>query len=233
MKADKKPSSGEVKRVFAITGELTRKKFPFPPENEWEKRLTKASDVIDSHATVLIVILLALTIAGAILRDKEILAFTIAGSSLLALIGCAVLVVWIPVRLAMLWRMRKDPYCLFLDLVESRLDFAAGYVERLAGCEKTALKLVRETYAIERKQFQERGESLSGGVTKLGIFPAVAAVIILGTQLTSILGAGNLTIALVSLILAFHIVNFSMAAKLWQMDRVIVLLDLAIVQAGD
>lgn len=233
MRVKKKPSAEEVGRVFEITTEVTNASLPLPPEDGAEKLMTKVTDFVNSHTTVMIAILLLTVLLGALLRDSEILRFAIIGASVIAAIGYSVIVAWIPVRVKMLWRLRKEPHCLFLDLVKARLPFVAAYVERLAQCDLAALKLVRESYAIERKQFQDRGESLSGAITKLGILPGIASAIIIGTQLAKAFEFGNWIVSMVALITIFHVLNFSNMKKLHQTERVLMVLDLAIDQASE
>lgn len=62
-------------------------------------------------------------------------------------------------------------------------------------------------------------------------YPGVAAATPFGAQLTADHRYGNWIVSMISLILIFNAVNFSTTKKLRQMDRVILVLDLAIDQA--
>jgi hypothetical protein len=124
-------------------------------------------------------------------------------------------------------QFRKRPYAAFLRSVHSTATFHLQFLHELAGCEKQAVQYVLRHYQLHRVAMERRASLLSGSIDKIGMFPALAAVVLLWLSLSKA-PFGNWLSILVPIIFLFHLLNILAFALQQRMDRVIALLETSV-----
>jgi hypothetical protein len=122
----------------------------------------------------------------------------------------------------------RSPYTFLLSLVQQTLHRNLKYVERLATCNRLAVQYVLAYYKHERNGYEKRAGMIGGAIDKVGIFPALAGLVLLIWNLLKVPGAPGWATFFGPLIFSFYMLSIATSAMTQKMDEVIALLEFSV-----
>jgi hypothetical protein len=225
----------EIKIVLKIVSDAT---CALPPDESLSpeiRRFDKRRNSISAKCNIILKVLLVsiglLFIAVGLVAvfESSAIMLSIETLGVLTIVGSLVVVVlMLAANLPYIQLFFKEPYSFFLAAVESSAVFDIQFVNRLALCKKDAVKYVLTYYRYERAGLEKRGGTIAGSIEKIGLFPALAAVIALWYAFSENKLINEWLPILAPMILVFHIINFIVSTKLQRMDRIIEMLELSL-----
>ena len=124
-------------------------------------------------------------------------------------------------------QLRSDPFQFVLKQVEFTASFDLKVIQELEECSVQAVQYVAKHYQYHRISLERRGATLSGSVDKIGLFPAIAALVVLWNTLSPVTSF-PWPLGLAAIILIFHLLNLYFFGLQQRMDRVIATLEASI-----
>ncbi|NHZ41762.1 hypothetical protein [Massilia aquatica] len=224
--------------VLAILAEATAYKLPSTPVNIDAPWFEKVQAKIDAKQKILLGIMffllvgLSVSLALAYFFNIPVLAnvslLFSAGAHLVALIYSLIAIV---VGIPSLFRIFKNPYAPMLSSVQRFLTADRPFIERLAAQDAGILKQVLAYYKDGRNGMEKRGSLLSGSIDRIGLFPALGAAALLAAGIYKLSPENHWIQMLVPIITTFHFLNFLAFGMYAKMDRIIVMLELAVAES--
>jgi len=147
--------------------------------------------------------------------------------SLAELCGLSILLSEILITIPFFYQLKKTPLKFFITQLQTTTTFDLQMINELVLCEPNAVRYVSKHYQYHRLGLEKRGGTLAGNIDKLGLFPAIGAVLLLWNQLSAS-PLGRWTVMLVPVIFIFHIINLYSFGLQQRMDRVIAGLEFSI-----
>ena len=222
------PREQSLRQVLEIVAKSTKAKRSSLPESTFERRWSAIQrwlmeQAIPPGIVMSITALLALWFKSRPLLDTMLVLAIIC--ELLAIgMMCSSIVGGTP----FLWRLRKAPYAPFLTLVELSTEKDLPIIDELSRCSKEAIQYVLVQYKLERNAFERRTGMLAGTIDKVGIFPALAGLVITVSNLVKASDSTGWGSFFGPLLLILYVQALSAVQMTQKMDKVIALLDFSI-----
>ncbi|MHB9841146.1 hypothetical protein Q8F57_040715 [Paraburkholderia terrae] len=218
------PSQQQISEVFDIVKRATTEKRPERHLSRYEEILEGFSKWLLTHQLIGFSVAVALAALSFLLHDVPLANTAFATITLSQILGLVLLVVAIALSAPSFYRSFRTPFSQFFHLVESSATFNLQYVERLATCDKVAIRYALMHYEGERIAFEKRCTVLAGSIEKIGFFPALAGLGTLSISLSKLPTMQAWANSLIFLILAFYMLSAAAFAMTQRQDRVIGLL---------
>lgn len=222
------PGEQALRQVLEVVARSTKAKRPSLPESVFEHRWSAIQrwlieQAIPPGIVLSITALLALWFKSRPLLDT-MLVLAIVCELLVIGMMCSSIVGGTP----FLWRLRKAPYEPFLKLVELSTEKDLPIIDELSRCSKEAVQYVLIQYKQERNAFERRTGMLAGAIDKVGIFPALAGLVITVSNLVKASDSAGWGSFFGPLLLILYVQALSAVQMTQKMDRVIALLEFSI-----
>ena len=224
------PSKTEVERVIKIVEQATRAVIP-PEILELKGRAGKLIDFVGRKRRALLftalsayALLLVLMLIQHWIPRNVLIPLALIAAAIAELAGIAMIFTEIIVELPTLNQLRKNPLSAIFGALRTTTSHDLYYLQRLVECDRKALLYVQKYFQHQRAGLEKRGGLLSGNIDKIGIVPAVIAVLLFWHTLSQSIFASWVPYLAVTLF-AFHILNLISFGWQQKMDRVIALLE--------
>ncbi|GAB3420186.1 hypothetical protein NX774_17335 [Massilia agilis] len=222
------PSDEAIQQVIAIITKATTAKRPMFPLSPWEQRLASLERRFLAHA-VHASMVMVFTAALAVYFDSRPLTDTTLVLGILSqLLVIVMSVVGIVSSAPFLFQTIRSPYGQFMDLVRLSAQHDLAFVSELSKCSKEAMQYVLVQYRQARNGYERRSGMLGGAIDKVGIFPALAGLVLLVSNLLKVPGSTSWASFFAPLLLAFYFQSIGAAQMTLKMDRIVALLEFAI-----
>lgn len=218
----------EIEKVRKIAQEATTVRRRPLPQTRIEQRLDAFNKQVMSHAMLGFVTMISMALLAFYTKSQPLQSATLALGIIVQVFGLALLGLVIVGGLLFIWDLKKSPFGPFFTLVKSYADMDIEFAQRLAGCEKSAVQYVLTYYKYERANFEKRGYLIAGPVERIGMFPAMAALIVLVANLAKVSEVATWAVMFGPLIFAFYVMLVATFPMIQKMDRVIGLLEFSI-----
>jgi len=219
------PSASDIEAVMAIVTDATTASELLLPASPIELSLDRLRRWFLAHAARVAMVMLG--VAGLALYSKsQPLANTTLTLGIIAqLLALAMMITTIVGGIIFANGLRKNPYGMVLERVRALAYRERAHIDGFAKCSPYALRYVLLCYRHERNGYEKRGGMIAGAIDKIGIFPALAALVLLVWNLLNIPGAVGWAAFFGPLLFAFYWMALASAALTQKMDRVIALLE--------
>lgn len=225
-------SLDQIKKVMEILRHATNASLP-RPQSELEGRWLRLEAFTQKHkrkpiwlGLAFILIVLAFYFSQPYLgHSAALIALTLASPlefAAMFLLMCDMLLIIPTIK-----QFRSDPFQFVLKQIEFTARFDLKVVQELEECSVQAVQYVAKHYQYHRISLERRGATLSGSVDKIGLFPAIAALVVLWNTLSPITSA-PWPLGLATIILIFHLLNLYFFGLQQRMDRIIATLESSI-----
>lgn len=219
------PSITEINAVMAVVAEATKAKRPLPSASPLEQRLERIRLWLASHAKYASVVMIGTACLALYTKSQPLKEATLALGILAQLLNAAMITAMIVSGSFYLFSVFRSPYTWFIESVHTALRFDLIHVEALARCQQDAVRYVLGQYKNQRNGYERRAGMLAGSVDKIGIFPALAGLVLLVWNLLKVPGAPAWGSFFGPILLAFYFMSIASAVMTQKMDNVIVLLE--------
>lgn len=200
------------------------------PMSPLERQLDAAHQWLFSHAMHAATVMLGSGLLSLYMKSKPLAETSAVLGGLSSLLIVAMFIAAIASFTPFLWRMFKTPYAPLLSLVQLSAQHDLQQVCQLIGFSKETLQYVLMQYKFERNAYERRSGMLAGTIDKVGIFPALAGLVLLVSNLLKIPGVTAWGSLLGPLLLAFYFLSIATCQMTLKMDKVIALLEFCIQQ---
>jgi len=217
----------EIEKVRRIVIEATEARRP-QEKSKLEYRLDGLSSWMMSHGTAGFVISLLMAFIAGYTQSRPLGRSAMVLALLVQVFGLGLLFVPIIGGAVFFWQLRKSPYKPFYSLVKSSAEMDVLFVNRLCQCDKRAIQYVLAYYKYERNGLEKRSSLFCGSVERIGLLPAIAALIVLMSSLAKISEVATWAVMLGPLIFIFYLMNIGIFQMTQRMDRVIAMLEYCI-----
>lgn len=218
----------EIEKVQRIVEEATTAKVISFPKNPVEHRLDVSSKWLMRPGIAGFITMVVLAVVAYYTHSRVLANATFVVSVIVQLITLGVLSIIIFSGILFLWQLKKSPFGPFFSQLKASRELNLPYVFQLAACDKQAVQYVLAHYKYERAGFEKRGSLLAGSVERVGLFPALAALVLLVAGLEKVTELGTWPVMFGPIIFAFYLMNVASFNMLQKMDRVIGLLEFCI-----
>jgi hypothetical protein len=219
------PTDQEIQEVLDVVTEATTAKRPPLPQTLYERRANAVGQWFFSHSMHVSLLMFATAILAFYMKSRPLIDTSIALAAISHVLffgmHCAIIFGSVP----FLWYVFRSPYGPFLALVKSSAYFDLKFVRALDNCSVEAVRYVLVQYRQQRNVSERRAGMIAGAIDKVGIFPALAALVILLTNLLKAPGTVPWASIFGPLLLAFNFLSIAACEMLQKMDRVIALLE--------
>jgi hypothetical protein len=219
------PTDQEIQEVMDVVTEATVAKRPLLPQTIYERRANAVGQWFFSHSMHASLLMFATAILAFYLKSVPLIDTSIALAAISNVLFFGVLCAIILGSIPFLWYVFRSPYGPFLALVKSSAYFDLKFVCALDDCSVEAVRYVLVQYRQQRNVSERRAGMVAGAIDKVGIFPALAALVILLTNLLKAPGTVPWASIFGPLLLAFNFLSIAACEMLQKMDRVIALLE--------
>lgn len=218
----------EVQKVREIVEKATMAQKPSVPKTGIKRRMDAINMWIMSHGMLGFATTIGMALLAVYTKSRPLADATLVLGIIVQLFGLALLSVIILDGALFFWQVKKSPYESFFDLARSSAEMDISFVHRLAHCQKPAIQYVLTYYKYERNGFEKRGALLAGSVERIGLFPALAALVLLVSNLAKVSEVASWAVMFGPLILAFYMMNMAAFEMIQKMDRVICMLEFCV-----
>lgn len=222
----------ELDKVFDIVIEVTLMPLPRLPATLVAIRLERITRTLMSYSFPGLVIMFALAALTLATHSHPLAYTTLTIGVLLQIVAAGIFGIGILSSVIYLRRVKRSPYAPFLKHVANSFTFDLQYVNKLSLCDLNAIRYVLSYYKLARATFERRVCLMSGPIERIGFFPAIAALAVLGASLARAPGVGDWALALLPVILAFYFLNLVAHGMLQKKDRVIAMLEFVVQSRG-
>ena len=219
---------GELDKVFDIVIEVTLMPLPRLPATLIALQLERITRTLVSYSFPGLVIMFALAALTLATRSHPLAYTTLTIGVLLQIVAAGIFGIGILSGVIYLRKVRRSPYAPFLKHVANSFTFDLQFVNKLSLCELNAVRYVLSYYKLERATFERRVCLASGSIERVGLFPAIAALAVLGASLAKLPGVSDWVLSLIPVILAFYFLNLAAYGMLQKKDRVIAMLEFVV-----
>jgi hypothetical protein len=223
---------GELDKVFDIVIEVTLTPLPGLRATAIERLLEKLAHTLISYSIPGFVIMALLTALTMATHSHPLASTTLTIGILLKVVAVGITSIGVLSGIIFLRKVKRSPYAPFLKHVANSFTFDLRYVNRLSLCDLNAVRYVLSYYKFERLTFERRVCMLGGSIGRVGFFPALGALAVLGASLAKVPGVGDWALSLVGVILAFYFFHFAAGGMLQKKDRVIAMLEFVVQSHG-
>ena len=220
--------AAEVEKVMEIAEQATTAQKNPVPKTAIKRRLDAANTYIMSHGIAGFATTIAMALLAAYTKSRPLADATLVLGIVVQLAGLAILGIVVLGGILFFWHVKKSPYAPFFLLVKSSAEMDISFVHRLARCQKPAIQYVLSYYKYERNGFEKRGSLLAGSVERIGLFPALAALVLLVASLAKVSEVATWAVMFGPIIFAFYLMNVGAFAMTQKMDRVIAMLEFCV-----
>jgi hypothetical protein len=222
------PREMAIRQVLEIAGRAIIAKRPKLPESHFERRMFALQQKMMAHAILpaalmCVTALLAIGFKSRPLLDTMLVFAIVCELAIIAMMGFSIVG-----GTPFLWRLRKAPYNPFLTFVRLSSEQELPFVDELARCQKEAVQYVLAQYKQERNAYERRAGMIAGAIDKVGIFPAIAGLVITVSNLSKVSDTTAWGSFFGPLLLAFYVLGLTSVHMTQKMDRVIALLEFSI-----
>lgn len=222
------PSEPAIRQVLAIVARATTAKRPRLPESAFERRLDALQQQLMKHAIFPAVLLCATALLAIWSGSRPLVGTSLVFAIICELSVMTLMALSIVGGTPFLWRLRKAPYHPFLTSVQLSCVHDLPFVAELNGCEEEAVQYVLAQYKQERNGYERRAGMIAGAIDKVGIFPAIAALIITVSNLSKLPGTTAWGGFFGPLLVVFYVLALTSVQMTQRMDRVIALLEFSL-----
>jgi len=202
--------------------------FANADQTRTEQRLDAFNKEIMSHAMLGFVTMIVMALLAFYVKSQPLRSATLALAIIVQLFGLALLGVVTVGGFLFMWQLRKSPFGPFFSLVKAYSDMDIAFVHRLGACDKSAVQYVLTYYKYERANFEKRGSMIAGSIERIGLFPAMAALIVLVASLAKVSEVATWAVMFGPLLFAFYVMLVASFPMTQKMDRVIALLEFSV-----
>jgi len=222
------PGEQALRQVLDIVAKFTRAKRPSLPESAFERRWSAIQRWLMKEAIPPAIVMSVTALLAVWFKSRSLL-----DTMLVLAIICELLVIGMMCSSIVggtpfLWRLRKAPYAPFLTLVELSTEKDLSIIDELSRCSKEAIQYVLVQYKHERNAFERRTGMLAGAIDKVGIFPALAGLVITVSNLVKASDSTGWGSFFGPLLLVLYVQALSAVQMIQKMDRVIALLEFSV-----
>lgn len=221
-------SNEAIQQVMVIVTKATLAKRPLLPSTTLELRLERIQRWFLSHAVHAAIVMFVTALLAVYSKSRPLFDTMLVLSVIAPLLMLPMFAALIVSGSLFFMQMRKTPYNPFLSLVRLSACQDLAYANELAGCQKEALQYVLVHYKQERNGYERRSGMLAGAIDKVGIFPALAGLVLLVANLLKVPGATQWGTFFGPLLLAFYFLSMASCHMTQKMDRVIALLEFSV-----
>lgn len=222
------PGNEAIKQVIRIVTKATTEKRPMLPASPLERRLESLQQWFLSHAVHAAIVMFATAILAVYSKSRPLTDTTLALAVISQVLVIAMFVAGIVSGTLFLLYVRKSPYGPFLTLVQSSAEHDLAHVTELSKCSKEAVQYMLVHYRQERNAYERRSGMLAGSIDRIGIFPALAGLVLLVSNLLKVPGSTAWGSFFGPILLAFYFLSLAAVQMTQKMDRVIALLEFSI-----
>jgi hypothetical protein len=225
----------DLEKVFIIVEKATGTSVPIQSEEpighfqQFAKRLAKHKNKLGWTAAFLLVLLGIVALSRKLIPDEIFFPLALGLAVMAEVLGIGIVLVEILVELPFFNRLRKKPFFSLLNMLRAAVTVDLPFLQELTQCNKHAVQYVLKYYQLQRLGLEKRGAVLSGSIDKIGLFPAIAAVLLLWSSLSTS-PYSTWSSILVPIIMCFHLLNLWSFGLQQRMDRVIALLEVSVAQ---
>ncbi|MRW90191.1 hypothetical protein GJ699_09365 [Duganella sp. FT80W] len=225
----------EINKVMLIVEKATSTPVPRSALNdEHSGKWKKVVDFVETHKKKMIwagiafcLLLGVMMLLKDYLPRSTLFPMALALGILAEICGVTILLSEVLISIPTFYQLTKAPFGFFFIQLRASTTFDLQMVSDLAQCDPAAVRYVAKHYQYHRMGLEKRGGTLSGSIDKLGLFPALGAVLLLWNQL-SISPTGSWAVMLVPMIILFHFMNLYSFSLQQRMDRVIAGLEFSV-----
>jgi hypothetical protein len=222
------PTVEQINKVMNVVAEATVAKRPLLPQTIFERRANAVGQWFFAHSVHASLLMLATAFLAFYLKSRPLIDTSIALAEISNVLFFGTLGAIILGSIPFLWYVFRSPYGPFLTFVKSSAHFDLKFVQALNDCSTEAVLYVLVQYRQQRNVSERRAGMIAGAIDKVGIFPALATLVILVTNLTKAPGTVPWASIFGPLLLAFNFLSVAACEMMQKMDRVIALLEFSI-----
>lgn len=201
------PTDEAIQQVIAIITKATTAKRPMLTSSPWERRLEALQRRFLAHAAHAAVVMIGTALLAVYFESRPLTDTTFVLGILSQLLVIAMFVVGFVSSTPFLFHTLRSPYGQFLALVRLSVQHDLAYVSELSKCSKEAMQYVLVQYRQERNGYERRSGMLGGAIDKVGIFPALAGLVLLVSNLLKVPGSTSWASFFSPLLLAFYFLS--------------------------
>lgn len=218
----------EVNSVFAVVTNATTAKRPKAPLTSIEQKLDRLSAEVSRYALSGFFIMLILTGVAYYFRSSPLANTIVWIGILLILLGYLINILVILQNVVVALGFIKNRHSSFLSQVRTAYSFDLQYVNQLSQFDKRAIQYVLTYYKHMRDNFKCRAGLVVGSLERVGIFPALGALMVLALTLSKSTFLAEFALMIPTSILALYCLSLFAYAGLERKERVIALLEFCI-----
>lgn len=219
------PSVESIEEVLKIVDEATREKRPLLKTTTFEQKMERMQRWLFAGTAYAAILMLTLAALGLIAQLPVLRESILAAAATSQIFGLLMLIVGIVGALPFLWTLRKSVYNPFLDMVRISSAHDLAIITKLLNCQDMPLQYVLMQYKQERNGYERRTGMINGSIEKIGVFPALAALALLISNLLKVDWIRPWVSYAGLLLLVFMLLSMTAAHMLYKMDRVIAMLE--------
>jgi hypothetical protein len=219
-------STADLRSTLEIVGTLTRRKLPERNRTRAERLIDKWQNWLAVHAALAFFVTLALAATFFVVRSTALAQTTFILAIAVQIMGVLMNGLVILGGVASLYELQRDPFKHVMRISCESTFSDHIPLTQLVNTPTLITQLILVQYRLQRDSLEWRTAVLSGGLDKIGIFPALATFAVTAASIAKM--ANPWLNGLIFLVPAFYILNISAQSVKQEMNRVIALLEAAI-----
>jgi hypothetical protein len=222
------PDDAEIAKVIEIVEEATTAKEPLRAKGTSDRRLDSINSWIMSHSTIGFVTIVCMAFLAGYTKSRPLADASLVLAVFVQAFGLALLGVAFVGQMQFLRKIKKAPYSPFFHLLRTSTEMDLSFVYRLASSQAAAIQYVLAYYKYERSGFEKRCSILVGSLERIGVFPAIAGLILLVASLTKISEIATWAVMFGPVIFGLYLMNLGAFQMMQKMDRSIAMLEFCV-----